>query len=75
VCTENIIRVYHTRSLADFITIAPGFRFSVHTGRRCEVSAETGPLMDGIGYRIAERSGVIIAIPILAGLHHQYLRV
>jgi hypothetical protein len=31
VCTENIIRVYHTRSLADFITITPGFRFSLHT--------------------------------------------
>jgi hypothetical protein len=26
-------------------------------------------------HRVVQRSGVIVAIPILAGLHHQYIRI
>jgi transposase InsO family protein len=32
-------------------------------------------LKDAPLHRAIERSGVIVAIPILAGLHHQYVRI
>jgi transposase InsO family protein len=77
-CAERLIGTLRYECLDQMLIFGEGHLrriLSVYTAYYNQARTHLALRKDAPLHRAVQRSGAIVAIPILAGLHHQYVRI